>query len=549
MRDGQSREARAPEGRGGVGGSRDEYYLFYPREAAPVAKRVRGICGTGTSDGAPRPRESAVQSAAPRSRTVPSNNPAPRSATREKSAAARTAASSESASLSASAASQGGFVSLALALALALAGASPTVVVVVVAPATPATPVADKTRPPGPRIVVGRVGRSTASLRLRGPGFGIVVGVVVVVVIGGSGGGGRFVAVVAGGGGGGGGRLVMLVFVLVLGIGVVSVWSGEAAFFTVGSGGVGGVGGIGVVVTVADGSGDRDCVGNWVGGRGGGDARVAWSGTRPGSSCASALAPVPAPAAAASPLPASEPSSASAPAPTSCRSPTRTSPVTATTAPSFTSTASPWLSPSPSPSSLSLSLSLSSSSPISIRARSFRTAARYGSSPASGGVALNSSRFNPRAVLAARKPHVRLRARSGSSAASGVGGSSSCGAVVRESVVVAVEAGVGMFARAGARGIAGSVITVLCSRKVTCRSTPRRRCAAGDGAGMMNFIKKVRRKERMAMMSIRLVALNTNKVWSSRAGMVPEVGGPRGVCAEGFIGGERPEGGGGCWVV
>lgn len=30
--------------------------------------------------------------------------------------------------------------------------------------------------------------------------------------------------------------------------------------------------------------------------------------------------------------------------------------------------------------------------------------------------------------------------------------------------------------------------------------------------------------------------------------MVPEVGGPRGVCAEGFIGGKRSEGGGGVLV-
>lgn len=115
-------------------------------------------------------------------------------------------------------------------------------------------------------------------------------------------------------------------------------------------------------------------------------------------------------------------------------------------------------------------------------------------------------------------------------------------------VAVAVEAGVGVgvFTRAGARGGAGSVTTMLGSRNVTCRSPPRRRCAAGDRAGMMDFMRRVRRKERVAMMSIRLVALNTNKVWSSRAGMVPEVGGPRGVCAEGFIDGERSVG---CWVV
>jgi hypothetical protein len=138
---------------------------------------------------------------------------------------------------------------------------------------------------------------------------------------------------------------------------------------------------------------------------------------------------------------------------------------------------------------------------------------------------------------------MRLRARNGSSATSGVAGSRSCGVVVRESVVV-VDAGVGVgwSRRAGVRGGVGTLITTLGSRNVTCRSPPRRRCVDGAGAGMMNLKKRVKRKERMAMMNIRLVAMNTNKVWSSRAGRGPEARAPR--SAEGFIGIERSEGGG-----
>jgi hypothetical protein len=77
----------------------------------------------------------------------------------------------------------------------------------------------------------------------------------------------------------------------------------------------------------------------------------------------------------------------------------------------------------------------------------------------------------------------------------------------------------------------GCVITIFGSRrKVTCRS-PRRDVDAGE----ISLSRKTRRKERMAMIIIRLVAQNTKSVWSSRTGRVFDAGGPRSVCTLGFI--------------
>ena len=230
------------------------------------------------------------------------------------------------------------------------------------------------------------------------------------------------------------------------------------------------------------GGGRRGVVGNWEGGRGGGGRRacvLAWSGpTRPGSSCASASASALAPAPALSPAAASASS-------------------TSSTALSRSVTfASPTLVSSFPPSS-------PVSSPISLmHSRSLCTASRYDARPASGGVAGSASPLHARAVLDARKPQMRASARSGSSATSGVAGSSERGVAVREREGVPFKFAV--LRRSAALG----GITTLGSRNVTCR--PGRR---GPGAGMMDFKRRTKRKVMTAMASIRLVAQNTKRVW------------------------------------
>ena len=94
---------------------------------------------------------------------------------------------------------------------------------------------------------------------------------------------------------------------------------------------------------------------------------------------------------------------------------------------------------------------------------------------------------------------MRASARSGSSATSGVAGSSERGVAVRE------REGVPFVLR---RSAALGGITMLGSRNVTCR--PGRR---GPGAGTMDFKRRTKRKVMTAMASIRLVAQNTKRVW------------------------------------
>jgi hypothetical protein len=72
------------------------------------------------------------------------------------------------------------------------------------------------------------------------------------------------------------------------------------------------------------------------------------------------------------------------------------------------------------------------------------------------------------------------------------------------------------------------------SMKVTCRPVRRGAAAAGDGGGTASRRKR-RRKAEMARASIILVALNTKRVWRSRAGRASEAGAPRRVCSAGFI--------------
>ena len=203
---------------------------------------------------------------------------------------------------------------------------------------------------------------------------------------------------------------------------------------------------------------------------------MAWSGpTRTSSSCALASA------SALAPGPALSPAAASASSTALSRS--------------VTFTPSTLDSSFPPSSSLSSLISL-------MRSRSSCTASRYGARPASGGVAGSASPLHARALLDARKPQMRASARSGSSATSGVAGSSSRGVAVREREGVPFKFAV--LRRSAALG----GITMLGSRNVTCR--PGRR---GPGAGMRDFKRRTKRKAMTAMASIRLVAQNTKRVW------------------------------------
>ena len=224
--------------------------------------------------------------------------------------------------------------------------------------------------------------------------------------------------------------------------------------------------------------------------------------TRPGSSCASAPAPGPALSSAAATTTTSGPP----PVPPSISESFSSSPV------------------------FSASISL-------MRSRSSFTTSRYNARPASGGVEASSSPLHARAVFDERKPQMRMRARSGSSAASGVGGSSSRGVAVREREGAVSFAGI-RCAMAMAP-LDGGVITVLGSRNVTCFPELRRANAGGGpGAGVMDLKMRTKRKDMTAMTSIRLVAHNTKRVWSRRASKPmgpPEAGRPRSVCAKRFM--------------
>jgi uncharacterized protein YfiM (DUF2279 family) len=120
---------------------------------------------------------------------------------------------------------------------------------------------------------------------------------------------------------------------------------------------------------------------------------------------------------------------------------------------------------------------------------------------------------------------------------------------VRESIV-----GVAVGTRAGllppeeppalllSGGVGGSVITMLGSRNLTWRSA--RRDAAGAGAGVamvVNLRRRARRKAKMAMESVKLVAMSTKRVWNSRPERVAEAGGARSVCAGDSMIRERSE--------